>query len=140
MHTYLHIYINTQTHTCTPSLFQEHKNISVYSPKLLLPNKVKPNPRCLGLPLSHPIWKSCFFPCGSAVVFTRDLNTGRGTGHHPDGQAHGLNDYQANSHVCLNFLSVRAFPLTCDTSSISKVLCTGLSVYSFSGGGSNIEK
>lgn len=78
------------------SLHQAHF-CSVYSPKLQLPNKVKPNPSSLGSTLSHPIWKSCFFPCGSGVLFTGDSCAGNGTGHRPDGQARGFNAYQAKS-------------------------------------------
>lgn len=28
--------------------------------------------------LSHPIWKSCFFPCGPGVLFTGDSRAGNG--------------------------------------------------------------
>lgn len=49
---------------------------SVYSPKLRLPNKVKPNPTSPASALSHPIWKSCFFPCGPGVLFTGDSRAG----------------------------------------------------------------
>lgn len=85
-----------------PSLHQEHF-CSVYSPKLQLPNKVKPNRRSLGSELSHPIWKSCFFPCGPGVLFTGDSRAGNGTGHCLDGHAHGFYAYQANSQECFEF-------------------------------------
>lgn len=52
---------------------------SVYSPKLHFPNKVKVQlQRLCAQLLSHPIWKSCFFPCGPGVLFTGDSRAGNG--------------------------------------------------------------
>lgn len=59
-----------------PALHQEHF-CSVYSPKLWLPNKVKPNLSSLSSAPSHPIWKS-FFPCVPGV-FTGVLHAGNCT-------------------------------------------------------------
>lgn len=67
------------------SLQQEHF-CSVYSPKHRLPNKVKPRLSAPGSTLSHPIWKSYFFPRGPGELFTGDG---------ADGQAHGFYAYRA---------------------------------------------
>lgn len=74
--------IHTNTHsnmTSTPSSFPLPEIFSsVYSPKLYLPNTVKLELQRLCSALSHPIWKSCFFPCGPGILFTGDSRAGNG--------------------------------------------------------------